>query len=117
MGRPFVHFGDSRPCHGHTNGDAGTALGAAGRPHAGPHEERIHLERTTFHAIRRPLAAAALAFAAAIAAWPAQAVADHTIVATDFRLTASSHAAGASPDASSWTTLTYPGVPNTDDIK
>jgi hypothetical protein len=75
------------------------------------------LERTTFHAIRRPLTAAAIAFAAALAAWPAEAVADHTIVATDFRLTASSHAAGASPDASSWTTLTYPGVPNTDDIK
>ena len=55
--------------------------------------------------------------AAALAAWPAQAAANHTVVATDFRLTASSHVAGASPDASSWTTLTYPGVPNTDDIK
>ena len=55
--------------------------------------------------------------AAALAAWPAQASADHTVVATDFRLVASDHSAGASPDASSWTTLTYPGVPNTDDIK
>src|SRR6185503_16241987 len=55
--------------------------------------------------------------AAALAAWPAQAAANHTVVATDFRLTATSHVAGASPDASSWTTLTYPGTPNTDDIK
>ena len=38
-------------------------------------------------------------------------------MATDFKLTASSFAAGASPDATSYTTLTYPGVPNTDDIK
>ncbi len=53
----------------------------------------------------------------ALAAWPAQAAANHTVVATDFRLVASSTAAGASPDASSWTTLTYPGIPNTDDIK
>ena len=58
-----------------------------------------------------------LVCAAALAAWPTQAAANHTVVATDFRLTASSHVAGASPDASSWTTLTYPGVPNTDDIK
>ena len=65
---------------------------------------------------RRPLIHFVLC-AAALAAWPAQAAANHTVVATDFRLTASSHVAGASPDASSWTTLTYPGVPNTDDIK
>jgi hypothetical protein len=48
---------------------------------------------------------------------PAPARADHTIVGTDFALTASDHQAGASPNASSWTTLTYPGVPNTDDVK
>ena len=47
----------------------------------------------------------------------APASADHTIVATDFALTASDHQAGASPNASSWTTLTYPGSPNTDDVK
>ena len=52
-----------------------------------------------------------------LAAWPAAAAADHTVVATDFRLTATDHSAGASPDASSWTTLVYPGTPNTDDIK
>ena len=66
--------------------------------------------------VRRTLVPA-LALAVALLAWPAQAPADHTVVATDFRLTATSHAAGASPDASSWTTLTYPGTPNTDDIK
>ena len=54
---------------------------------------------------------------AALAMWPAGAAADHTVRATDFRLTATTHAAGASPDASSWTTLEYPGLPNTDDIK
>ena len=53
----------------------------------------------------------------ALAAWPAQAPANHTVVATDFKLTASNTDAGASPDASSWTTLVYPGIPNTDDIK
>jgi hypothetical protein len=55
--------------------------------------------------------------AAAAAALAAPAGADHTIVGTDFALTASDHQAGASPDASSWTTLSYPGVPNTDDVK
>ena len=65
----------------------------------------------------RPLNRALVAAAAVLAALPATASADHTVVATDFRLVASSTAAGASPDASSWTTLTYPGVPNTDDIK
>jgi hypothetical protein len=57
------------------------------------------------------------ALVALAAAWPAQAIANHTVVATDFRLVASSPVAGASPDASSWTTLEYPGIPNTDDIK
>lgn len=52
---------------------------------------------------------------AAASAAPARA--DHTIVGTDFALTASDHQAGASPNASSWTTLTYPGPPNTDDVK
>ena len=52
---------------------------------------------------------------AGLLAVPARA--DHTIVATDFALTANDHQAGASPNASSWTTLTYPGLPNTDDIK
>ena len=66
---------------------------------------------------RRPLIHALLLAAGLLAAWPASAPADHTVVATDFRLVASSHAAGASPDATSWTTLTYPGTPNTDDIK
>jgi len=50
-----------------------------------------------------------------VLALPARA--DHTVVATDFALTANDHQAGASPNASSWTTLTYPGLPNTDDIK
>ena len=45
------------------------------------------------------------------------AAADHTVIATDFALTATDHTAGASPNATSWTTLEYPGVPNTDDIK
>jgi hypothetical protein len=58
--------------------------------------------------------ASSLILAGALAG-PAQA--DHTIVPTDFQLTASDHQAGASPDASSWTTLTYPGLPNTDDVK
>ena len=67
---------------------------------------------------RRPLLKFTTCAVIALTTWPAQAAADHTIVATDFRLTASSHVAGASPDASSWTTLTYPGgVGNTDDIK
>jgi hypothetical protein len=66
--------------------------------------------------VRRPLIPFLLC-AAAFGAWPAPAAADHTVVATDFRLTASSHVAGASPDATSWTTLIYPGTPNTDDIK
>jgi hypothetical protein len=52
---------------------------------------------------------------AAVLAAPAQA--NHTIVATEFELTATDHQAGASPNASSWTTLTYPGLPNTDDIR
>ena len=47
----------------------------------------------------------------------APASADHTIVGTDFALTASDLQAGASPNASSWTTLSYPGLPNTDDVK
>jgi hypothetical protein len=64
----------------------------------------------------RTLAAAAwTALAATGAAAPARA--DHTIVGTDFALTATDHQAGASPNASSWTTLTYPGLPNTDDVK
>jgi hypothetical protein len=46
-----------------------------------------------------------------------EAGADHTVIATDFALTANDHQAGASPNASSWTTLSYPGVVNTDDIK
>ncbi len=66
---------------------------------------------------RRPRNQAVICAALVLAAWPAPATADHTIVATDFRLTASDVSAGASPDASSWTTLTYPGVPNTDDVK
>ena len=53
---------------------------------------------------------------AAVLAGP-RPTADHTIVGTDFALTASDHQAGASPNASSWTTLTYPGLPNTDDVK
>ncbi len=61
-----------------------------------------------------PVLAAAALLAGPVAA-PARA--DHTIVPTDFALTASDHQAGASPDASSWTTLTYPGLPNTDDVK
>ena len=65
---------------------------------------------------RRPLIPLLLC-AAALGAWPASAAADHTVRATDFRLTASSHVAGASPNATSWTTLEYPGTPNTDDIK
>ena len=65
----------------------------------------------------RPLTRALVFAVAALSAWPAHAAANHTVVATDFRLVASSPVAGASPDASSWTTLTYPGVPNTDDIK
>ncbi len=66
-------------------------------------------------ALRRMFSA--LVCAAAVAVWPAGAAADHTVVATDFKLTASSFTAGASPDATSYTTLTYPGTPNTDDIK
>jgi hypothetical protein len=50
-------------------------------------------------------------------AFAAPARADHTIVVTDFALTATDHQAGASPNASSWTTLEYPGIPNTDDVK
>ena len=66
---------------------------------------------------RRPLTQLMACAVLALAAWPAQAAANHTVVATDFKLTASNTDAGASPDASSWTTLVYPGVPNTDDIK
>ena len=66
--------------------------------------------------ICRPLCSFAV-FAAALAAFPAQAAANHTVVATDFKLVASNTDAGASPDASSWTTLQYPGTVNTDDIK
>jgi hypothetical protein len=65
----------------------------------------------------RPAVALRCAVALAALAAPATAAADHTVVATDFRLTATSHVAGASPDATSWTTLEYPGTPNTDDIK
>ena len=67
------------------------------------------------HAGRVLAALAASALAAAMLAAPARA--DHTIVGTDFALTASDHQAGASPNASSWTTLEYPGIPNTDDVK
>ena len=66
---------------------------------------------------RRPLTQLMACAVLALAAWPAQAAANHTVVATDFKLTASNTDAGASPDASSWTTLVYPGTPNTDDIK
>jgi hypothetical protein len=54
---------------------------------------------------------------AVLCAWPAGASANHTVKAVDFRLTATSHVAGASPDASSWTTLEYPGVNPSEDIK
>jgi hypothetical protein len=63
----------------------------------------------------RVLAGTALALF--VASVPAPAAADHTVIATDFALVANDHTAGASPNASSWTTLEYPGVPNTDDIK
>jgi len=64
----------------------------------------------------RVLAGLALAGAATVLPAPV-AGADHTVIATDFALTANDHQAGASPNASSWTTLSYPGVVNTDDIK
>ena len=68
----------------------------------------------------RVLAGRALAIVGstlAVAVLAPSASADHTIVGTDFALTASDHQAGASPNASSWTTLSYPGLPNTDDVK
>ena len=64
----------------------------------------------------RILAGLALALVATVLAAP-MAGADHTVIATDFALTANDHQAGASPNASSWTTLSYPGPVNTDDIK
>jgi hypothetical protein len=72
---------------------------------------KLSVSQSTRHALMLSLVCGVLA------AWPAAAAADHTVVATEFRLTATTHVAGASPDASSWTTLEYPGVPNTDDIK
>jgi hypothetical protein len=61
---------------------------------------------------------AGLALACTATVLPASvAGADHTVIATDFALTANDHQAGASPNASSWTTLSYPGPVNTDDIK
>lgn len=64
----------------------------------------------------RVLACLALACGATVMPAPL-AEADHTVIATDFALTADDHQAGASPNASSWTTLSYPGPVNTDDIK
>jgi hypothetical protein len=64
----------------------------------------------------RVLAGVSLALFVASVPGPA-ARADHTVIATDFALTATDHQAGASPNASSWTTLEYPGLPNTDDIR
>jgi hypothetical protein len=74
------------------------------------------MNRRTPVLVGRALAVAASA-AITAAALAAPASADHTVVATDFALTADDHQAGASPNASSWTTLTYPGLANTDDIK
>jgi hypothetical protein len=63
------------------------------------------MNRRTPVLVGRALAVAASA-AITAAALAAPASADHTVVATDFALTADDHQAGASPNASSWTTHT-----------
>jgi hypothetical protein len=67
--------------------------------------------------MRRFTAAVSCAVVLAALVTPGPAAADHTITVTAFSLSPASPVAGASVNASSSTSLVYPGVGNTDDVK